>query len=337
MVLDEKRENRLLKRFVTKFVEEIEKKNIHLALLLLPFDPTTQYTRPLMRLNPLICLLNKRYKFRLSKHDMTVLGQAKIREGIMAAYAFFYVDTTDVDRTSHFVECFKDLGYIPGYNMKAVQPEVKFQSPNKRISILTINHERQTFHDTTVTYIKVCAGIGVGSLAMDRVFGERKRFLGSYEINVDANRVYRSHFSGHPMLGDITKVDVLPKVHLIMGGCPCQPFSVMGNRRLFEDHRGNVFLEVINLLKRTRLAGNAPNHVLFENVAMEKKVSEEIRKLLEDALGRHVFLTELNSTHFFAQERNRFYWTTFPINPPDPSIVAKTFYQILEENPDAEE
>ena len=79
--------------------------------------------------------------------------------------------------------------------------------------------------------------------------------------------------------------DTFPKVDLIIGGCPCQSFSAFQRTRNgFDDERADVFVGVIERLKRTRLAGNAPKNVLLENVIMKEEYIDRITNLLEDAL-----------------------------------------------------
>ena len=161
----------------------------------------------------------------------------------------------------------------------------------------------------------MCAGIGIASLAKQRIHPEAQ-CIGACEVNEEAILVYKWHFDHHAILGVVTEVDVFPKVHWIIGGCPCQSFSVMGHRKGLEDIRGNVFIRVIETLKRTVEAANAPTHVLFENVVMKEELRKSISELLEDALGRKVYLTKLNSEHFSAQDRPRYYWSTFRRKKP---------------------
>ena len=141
--------------------------------------------------------------------------------------------------------------------------------------------------------------------------------MGAYEINEEAIAVYRKHFPKHPQLGDVLKGDLFPKVDLIIGGCPCQAFSIFQRTRNgFNDERSEVFIGMIERLKKTRLAGRGPKHVLLENVVMKGEDVNRITKLLEDAVGRKVYVTQINSKYFSAQSRRRIYWSTFWIPQP---------------------
>lgn len=87
--------------------------------------------------------------------------------------------------------------------------------------------------------------------------------VGYSEIDKYASAIYAKHFPKHKNYGDITKIntDDLPDFDLLVGGFPCQAFSIAGKRRGFEDTRGTLFFELARILqaKRTRL-------FLFENV-----------------------------------------------------------------------
>lgn len=74
------------------------------------------------------------------------------------------------------------------------------------------------------------------------------------------------------LIGDITKFtasDILKmaevpegkKVDIIFGGPPCQAFSTAGNRKAFDDERGNVFLKYLNIVSEIK-----PTYVVVENV-----------------------------------------------------------------------
>lgn len=63
--------------------------------------------------------------------------------------------------------------------------------------------------------------------------------------------------------GDITKLDIesLPDADVVVGGFPCQPFSNAGNRLGTEDDRGNLYLEVLKVIREKQ-----PKVVVMENV-----------------------------------------------------------------------
>ncbi len=78
-----------------------------------------------------------------------------------------------------------------------------------------------------------------------------------------ALQIYNRFFEDHENYGDITKInpDALPDFDLIVGGFPCQAFSIAGKRRGFEDTRGTLFFDIARILKSKR-----PRLLLLENV-----------------------------------------------------------------------
>jgi DNA (cytosine-5)-methyltransferase 1 len=91
--------------------------------------------------------------------------------------------------------------------------------------------------------------------------------LSANEIDTAASRTYKANFS-HPIVVDdiknVTSGDLLEgqsHVTVLSGGFPCQPFSVAGYRKGFEDERGNVFWEIHRLIMELQ-----PEVIFLENV-----------------------------------------------------------------------
>ena len=58
----------------------------------------------------------------------------------------------------------------------------------------------------------------------------------------------------------------IPKVDILAGGFPCQPFSIAGYRRGFEDDRGNMFFQIMRLVDEMADNKNKPRVIFLENV-----------------------------------------------------------------------
>ena len=110
-------------------------------------------------------------------------------------------------------------------------------------------------------FIDLFSGIGGFRLALESLGG---LCVASSEIDLQAREVYRSNWpNDHPdhNLGDLTKLTELPHHELIVGGVPCQPWSIAGHNKGFEDPRGQLWGDVIRIVEHNR-----PQAFIFENV-----------------------------------------------------------------------
>ena len=102
-------------------------------------------------------------------------------------------------------------------------------------------------------------GINNASLEVDNYPIE---YVGHSEINKYAEAVYKLHFGGKNY-GDITEIEAekLPDFDCLVGGFPCQAFSIAGKRKGFEDTRGTLFFDLARILRAKQ-----PRLFVFENV-----------------------------------------------------------------------
>ena len=101
-----------------------------------------------------------------------------------------------------------------------------------------------------MTYGSVCSGIEAASVAW-KPLGWRCAFVS--EIEPFPKRVLAHHYPDVPDLGDFTKIGAdRGPVDLLVGGTPCQSFSVAGLRQGLDDPRGNLMLEFGALARRIR-------------------------------------------------------------------------------------
>jgi len=128
----------------------------------------------------------------------------------------------------------------------------------------------------------------------------------SSEYNHHAQRSYELNFGEVPF-GDITKIDlkIIPHHDVLCAGFPCQPFSISGKMKGFEDTRGTLIYHVFETIERLK-----PKVVFLENVKHlvyhdNKKTLHTIIKDLEE-LGYKVSYKVLNASHFgVPQNRER--------------------------------
>ncbi|MCR0981821.1 DNA cytosine methyltransferase [Roseomonas populi] len=106
----------------------------------------------------------------------------------------------------------------------------------------------------------VCSGIEAASVAWEPL-GYRASFLS--EIATFPRAVLAHHYPRVPLRGDFTEIQAgeHAPIDLLVGGTPCQSFSVAGLRGGLADERGNLALEYLRLADRLR-----PRWVAWENV-----------------------------------------------------------------------
>ena len=111
-------------------------------------------------------------------------------------------------------------------------------------------------------YFSMFSGIGGFEEGIRRTI-PKAECIGYSEIDKYATQIYKRHFPKHKNYGDATKIntDELPDFDLLCGGFPCQPFSISGKRKGFQDIRGTLFAEIIRIAKAKR-----PRILLLENV-----------------------------------------------------------------------
>ena len=114
----------------------------------------------------------------------------------------------------------------------------------------------------TLRYGSVCSGVGGCALAI-MAAGLDWRAAWFAEIDRFASALLKERFPHVPNLGDFTRIGAgAGPVDLLVGGTPCQSFSIAGKRAGLDDPRGNLTLEYLALARRLR-----PRWLVWENVA----------------------------------------------------------------------
>ena len=109
-------------------------------------------------------------------------------------------------------------------------------------------------------YLSVCSGVEAASVAWNPIGFEPVAFS---EIEKFPSQVLSYRYPHVPNLGDMTKYkewEVEP-FNILVGGTPCQSFSVAGLRKGLEDPRGNLMLTYVGILEKFR-----PKWCVWENV-----------------------------------------------------------------------
>ncbi|MGG3987290.1 DNA (cytosine-5-)-methyltransferase [Bacillus smithii] len=158
--------------------------------------------------------------------------------------------------------------------------------------------------------LSLFSGIGAFEKALTNL-GINYELIGFSEIDKYAIESYCAihNVDKTRNLGDITKVnkEKLPSFDILVGGSPCQAFSVAGKRKGFEDTRGTLFFEFVETLKAKQ-----PKYFLFENV--KGLINHDKGKTLNiiaesfSEVGYRIDMELLNSKYFnVPQNRERIF------------------------------
>lgn len=154
-------------------------------------------------------------------------------------------------------------------------------------------------------FVSLFAGIGGFDLALERL-GHECVFANDFDAA--CKPIYDRHFTTKLNTRDITTVSEreIPEHDLLVGGFPCQAFSVAGHRRGFADTRGTLFFDVSRIAQAKR-----PAYLLLENVRGllthdDGRTLEIILRAL-DELGYGVQWQVLNSKYWTSQHRERIF------------------------------
>ncbi|MBS4031630.1 MAG: DNA (cytosine-5-)-methyltransferase [Clostridiales bacterium] len=172
----------------------------------------------------------------------------------------------------------------------------------------------------TVRFIDLFAGMGGIRLGFEQAFrqaGYKTECVLTSEIKESAVSVYKKYFNEHHINGDITKIksEDIPDFDFLLGGFPCQAFSVAGKQRGFADTRGTLFFEIERILKDKNPYGflleNVEGlvvHDLEHNTVKPGRTLKAILYKLETELGYTVTWDILDAQNFgLAQARRRIY------------------------------
>jgi len=159
------------------------------------------------------------------------------------------------------------------------------------------------------TFVDLFAGIGGFRIPLEELGG---KCLGYSEIDKEAIKVYQNNFinpnSDEVYLGDITKLDKLAfEIDVLVGGVPCQPWSIAGKLQGLDDPRGKLWLDVFRVVK-----ANQPKAFIFENVKglTEPRNRPSLQYIIDNftASGYVIKYQVLNSSDFgLPQDRDRIF------------------------------
>jgi site-specific DNA-cytosine methylase len=146
-------------------------------------------------------------------------------------------------------------------------------------------------------------GMSCGQIALNKLGVNYDNYYAA-EIDKNAIKVTQHNYPETIQLGDVTQIkgDNLPKIDLLIGGSPCQGFSIAGKKLNFEDDRSKLFFEYIRLKNELN-----PKYFLLENVRMPNDIADAIDELIG---VRRIYI---DSRNFTGMIRKRYYWTNISI------------------------
>jgi len=186
----------------------------------------------------------------------------------------------------------------------------------------------------------VFSGIGAIEHALKRLdLNHEIVFAGDIDDKVKESYFANCKISENQWHNDISSFSAKKyknKVDLIVGGSPCQSFSMVGKRLGLEDARGTLFYDFARIIDESR-----PKVFIFENVKGllnhdEGKTWFIIKKIFEE-LGYKIFHSVLNSVNFgIPQNRSRLFVVGFKNNKekfqfPEPIDLEHTMQDFLED------
>ena len=175
-------------------------------------------------------------------------------------------------------------------------------------------------------FIDLFCGIGGFRIGFESVKGE---CVFSSDIDKFACETYNNNFGDYP-LSDITLIDEkkIPDFDILCAGFPCQPFSIGGLRKGFQDTRGTLFFDIERIVRVKK-----PKAFILENVkglvnhdkgktlkVILNKLANRINGIenlekLDDCLNYDVHYKVINSKDFgVPQNRERIYIIGFKQN-----------------------
>ena len=196
------------------------------------------------------------------------------------------------------------------------------------------------------SFIDLFAGVGGIRMAFEELGGQ---CVFTSEWDSYAQKTYAENFpGGHSINGDITQIDAadIPDHDVLLGGFPCQPFSIagvskknaLGRAHGFADEtQGTLFFDVCRIIEKKQ-----PRAFLLENVknltSHDKGRTFDVIKRALDDLGYDIHTRVIDGAHFVPQHRERimivgfrkadqisFDWNALPL----PAKGRRTMAEIL--------
>ena len=178
---------------------------------------------------------------------------------------------------------------------------------------IKIKRKKNDVDNPKIKFIDLFAGTGAFSLALEK--SNKFKCVFTNDMVECSKKIYELNNPEHKFtLKDLNTIDVddIPSHNLLCGGFPCQPFSIAGDKKGFNDTRSNVFWKILEILEK-----HTPEIIILENVknlkSHDKGKTYEIieSKLQEIGYNIKTSILDTNKITSIPQHRERIYIVGF--------------------------
>ncbi len=171
------------------------------------------------------------------------------------------------------------------------------------------NNKNIEMHNNKLKFIDLFAGTCAFTLALEK--SNKFKCVFTNDMMECSKKIYELNNPTHTFtLKDLNTINVsdIPSHNLLCGGFPCQPFSIAGEKKGFDDKRSNVFWKIVKILEK-----HNPEIIILENVKNLKshdkgntyKIIE--KKLQEIGYNIKTAILDTNKITNIPQHRERIY------------------------------
>ena len=210
--------------------------------------------------------------------------------------------------------CENNANKIKALVDKAVEEKLKELNNKESIVEKEVNEEidiveKISNQSDKLKFIDLFAGTGAFTLALEK--NDKFKCVFTNDMMDCSKKIYELNNPKHNFtLKDLNTIDVsnIPQHNILCGGFPCQPFSIAGEKKGFNDKRSNVFWKIIEILEEHK-----PEIIILENVKNLKSHDKgNTYKIIENKLqdiGYYIktSILDTNKITNIPQHRERIY------------------------------
>lgn len=202
--------------------------------------------------------------------------------------------------------------------------------------------ERKSEKSNNLSVVSLFSGIG--GLDLGFIYSGYN-LIWANDFDKSAVKTYAANIDPNIIEGDITEIyKEIPQSDILLGGFPCQPFSMMGKQKGFNDERGTLFFTIQKIIE---LHSHKPKILVLENVKNllthdHGKTFAKMKKILEQ-LGYIVHAKVLNTKDFgLPQVRRRVFMVcflksvfgdkAFKYQYPKGQVLKQSVFDLLDKN-----